>query len=221
MRPRVFCAFLAAGAWALEWLAPEAAYAEAARTDDARAASLGVGAYRMIDRTNAAYDGPEVDVRARVAFARRFSFVSELGTAGEFAGGRGTCLGEVAWRGGIALVGRPGPRWLELEAAAGAGVVYARLYGSLSGTASEALADPALVAWGDRWLPQAWATLGASIDVAGPLSLSVFAFARAVPAAHLDVEHVPDGMSADFYPAFRRDHEFSTFGASVAVALRF
>jgi hypothetical protein len=183
------------------------------------AASISVqaGAYGPIDRAESAYDGPEVDVRGRVGVHGPWAFVSEMGTAGEFAGGRGTCLGEVAFRMGGSWTVRPGIGWLELGASAGLGLAFVRLYGALFGQT----ANSALDAAADRWLPQAWLSLEAAADVTRALSLVVAADARALPATLFHPDHLPPGMSADFYPVYRREHDFSTLGATLGLRLRF
>jgi hypothetical protein len=183
------------------------------------AASISVqaGAYGLVDRAESTYDGPEVDVRQRAGLGGPWSFVSEMGTAGEFAGGRGTCIGEVSFRMGGSWVVRPRVSWLELGASAGLGLAYVRLYGALFGETN----DPAMDASGDRWLPQAWLSLDAAADVTRALSLVVAVDARALPPATFHPDHLPPGMLADFYPVYRREHDFSTLGATLGLRVRF
>jgi hypothetical protein len=191
---------------------------EAAATEIPRAAAVSVhaGAYRMIDRNDAMYDGPEAAVRATVPIDGAWSGVGELGAAGEFAGGRGTCLGELSLRAGPSLTLTPGSAWLHLLASAGGGAGFARLYGSLFGGA-----DQSLVASGDRWLPLLWSSLGAAASVAGRWAVSVEIVGRWMPRATFHADRLPNGTTSEFFPVFRRAHELSTFGGSLGGTFRF
>jgi hypothetical protein len=174
------------------------------------------GAYRVVDRDDARYDGPELALHGDLGLDGRWGLAGELATAGEWAGGHGSCLGELALRLGPSLTLTPGPRWLHLRAAAGPGVVWARLYASLFDRSA-----PTMTASGDRWLPQAWASVGVSASLSESWSIGADALARFVPPATFHAEHVPAGASPDFYPTYRRSHDLSTLGASIGVTYRF
>jgi hypothetical protein len=178
--------------------------------------SVDAGLYRLADRSESAYDGPQVELRHHVGMGGPWSFVSELGLAGEFAGGHGSCLGEASSRLGASWAVTPGPSWLRLQVGAGGGLVYARLYGSLFGEGTGA--NAALNAYGDRWLPQAWLTVSVAASLTHALSLVLTTEASALPSAWFQADHLPTGMRSDFYPAFRRDHDLSTYGATFGLA---
>jgi hypothetical protein len=178
--------------------------------------SLRAGAYALIDRADRAFDGPEIGLEARVPFDRRWALTADIGAAGEFVGAHGTCLGELATHAGPLLTLRPGPEWLHVNAAAGAGLVFARMYGSLFGAS-----DPMLTAYGDKVLPELWASLGVSVRFLTAWGASLDLSSRWKPPAAFHADHVPAGMRSDFYPTFRHPHDLSTLGGAVGLAYRF
>src|SRR5207248_4757636 len=104
--------------------------------------------------------------------------------------------------------------WLHLDAALGAALLFARLYGPRFGMPADSR-----LAYGDRWLPQLWASLGVAADVIGPLTVSVDALVRVVPSARFRADHVPENGA--LYPAFLTAHAFSSYGATAGLAWRF
>jgi hypothetical protein len=178
------------------------------------------GAYRLVDRAESRYDGPEIAVRQRATLWGPWSLASDMGAAGEFVGGKGTCIGEVSFRMGASWSVRPAApwlHWLELEAASGVGVVYVRLYGSLFGNDS----DPAFDAYAERWLPQAWLSVRLRAELTHRVAVVLASDGRALPSATFKPDHLPPGTLADFFPVYRAAHDFSTLGASLGLDLRF
>jgi hypothetical protein len=199
-------------------LAPALLVARCAAAEDRREGfvALRAGAYRLFDRSESAYDGPSLALRAEAPLGNHWGAVGELGTAGEFAGGRGSCLGQISTRLGASLVARPGPPWFHVDTSGGVGVVFARLYGSLLGSS-----DPDLVARADRWLPQLWASVDLALDFLGAWSASAEILAGWVPPATFRPDHVPAGMLPDYYPVYRREHDLSTYAGTIGLAYRF
>jgi hypothetical protein len=190
------------------------AWADAPTSD--RSISVHAGAYRLIDRADGAFDGPEIALGARAPLGRSWGLVGHVGAAGEFAGGAGTCLGLLTARVGPSFALHPGPEWLRLDVAAGAGLAFARVYGSLFGAT-----DPMLVAHGDRLLPELWSSLGLSVRLFADWTASLDLVSRWVPRATFHADALPAGMSSDFYPTFRRAHDLSTLGGMLGLAYRF
>jgi hypothetical protein len=181
-----------------------------------RVVSFHVGGYRMVDRAESQYDSRTVDVEGHVPLGGVWSFVGSVGAAGELAGGRGSCLGEQSDRVGVSAASRLVVPWVAIRADAGAGVLLARLYGSLPGSSGNA--D---LAWGDRALPEAWASLGLAVALSAHTLASIDARSQLVPRATFRADHVPAGTPSLFYPAFLRDHDLSSYGAAVGLAQEF
>jgi hypothetical protein len=95
------------------------------------------------------------------------------------------------------------------------GLTLARIYGSLF--SMEASDDPTRTAYGDRWLPELWASSGVAFDVFGPIALGVDALVRGLPSTMFHAEHVPQGTAPEFFPIYRHPHALSTYGARVGL----
>ncbi len=176
--------------------------------------AMHAGPYWMVDREDRMFDGPSVALSAELAKRRGWGAGVAVGGAGELAGGRGTCLGELSVEGGPSFAFEPGPSWFHVVVRGGPGVVFARLYGSLAG------APPATqLAYGDRMLPAAWSSLGTAVSQ-GRMTLSLDLLARWVPPATFRADSVPAGARPDFYPTFRRDHDLSSYGVMAGFAFR-
>jgi hypothetical protein len=197
-------------------LAPRAA---AADEGEVRASgvsmALRAGPYWMVDREDRMFDGPSLALSGELAIGRGLGGFVEIGSAGELAGGKGTCLGELSLKSGPSFTFEPGPSWFHIVVRGGPGVVFARLYGSLFGATT-----PTSVAYGDRALPELWSSLGAAASL-GRWTLSADLLARWVPSATFHADHVPPGAMSEFYPTFRRDHDLSTYGFTGGLAYRF
>jgi hypothetical protein len=176
---------------------------------------LRAGPYWMVDREDRMFDGPSVALAGELALGAGWGGFVEIGSAGELAGGKGTCLGELSAKGGPSFTFEPGPSWLHLVARGGPGVVFARLYGSLFGATTSTS-----MAYGDRVLPELWSSLGAAASL-GRWTLSADLVARWVPSATFHADHVPPGAQSEFYPTYRRGHDLSTYGLTGGLAFRF
>lgn len=181
--------------------------------------SLHVGRSWHLDSDASMFDGNELRVGFAQPLVPWLAGTLEVSTAGEYAGSDGTCLGEVGGRFGGVAHARLGPRWLRARAGVGLGAVFARLYSAPYFRAQGA--DRVELAWGDRLLPQAWASAGLAAEIGSDVSLHADVGGRFVPAARFDPDHVPEGTRPAHYPIYGRDHDLSSLGASIGLGWRF
>jgi hypothetical protein len=194
----------------------EAAAAEEPEAPPSRTSlAVRAGPYWMVDRDERMFDGPAMAVGVERSMGRGWGAALELGTAGELAGGRGTCLAELSLRAAPSITLEPGPAWLHFVVRAGPGVVWARVYGSLFGATT-----PTSTAYGDRVLPELGSSFGATASL-GRWTISTDLIGRWLPSATFHADHLPPGAMSEFYPTFRHDHDLSTYGVTAGVAFRF
>jgi sterol desaturase/sphingolipid hydroxylase (fatty acid hydroxylase superfamily) len=161
------------------------------------------------------FDGPELGLGYRASLNRVLAVTVQNRAAGEFAGGRGTCLGELGVSAGVELSTPVGVRWLLINAAGRAALDWARLF-------APPYWDPhppkvSDHAWGDRLVPRAEVAIGAMALITRNLHLTLEGAWSLAPFTKFEAEHIPEDTRAGDFPLFKPTYNLSSFAARVAV----